>query len=160
MTASSTSPLPVAVPAAGSPAVKRQEARLGGLDRFLEAEDRLPLALEDLDLAVHEGRPAGEGRDLVGEVHGFLDGRAVGELRELVGRGGASRLVPGRLGAGLGHEELDLGDLALQLRGIGGKLRGEFRRGGHECCITFGSSSGDDGTAQSSGILIQPWRIA
>ena len=89
---------------------------------------------------------------------------------ELVGGGAAAGLVTGRLGLRLGDEQVDLAELAIEARDLlgqpGGQLREAGRGGGRRGGGCVGHRSGSRGRRwgrdgdQSSGIRIQPWRIA
>jgi hypothetical protein len=90
-------------------------------DRLVEPTDGLALALEKVDLGLHEGRLAGDVHERVRGLGDLLGVRApargerelVDGGRELVDRGGATRLVAAGLRLGLRDQELDLVDLAL-----------------------------------------------
>ena len=87
---------------------------------------------------------------------------------QLVGRGDAARLVTGGLGLGLGDEQVDLGELASRLRQLVGHPRRTARAGlrAWRRAARVGHRRGSRGRRvgrdrdQSSGIRIQPWRIA
>jgi hypothetical protein len=120
-----------------------------------EAAEGLALALEDLDLGLHKGRSPGQRDELGAELQLLLDvGVAVDEQGHLVGGLGTLLLVPGGLGAGLADEHVDLAELAVDRRDLGG----EALLGGR--CVSHAGESDRVSFAQSSGILIQPWRIA
>ena len=59
------------------------------------------------------------------------------------------------LGPGLRDEHVDLGDFPVERRRVGQQLVGDVRGRGHERWMQI-----EPLPAQSSGILIQPWRIA
>jgi hypothetical protein len=102
----------------------------------MEPPDRLALALEEVDLGFHERGLAGDVHERVGGLGDLLGVRRaagrqrqlLGCLRELVGRGPAPGLVAGGLGLGLGDEELDLVDLALDDRGFRDETTGQLLR--------------------------------
>ncbi len=102
-----------------------------GLDGLAQAVDGLALALEDLELGLHERHAAGQGGDLVGLLQDLAAARGGRGLGELVRGGCAARLVACGLRAGLGHEQVDLGDLPLELRRLGAEGRGHRRRIDH-----------------------------
>ena len=118
------------------------------------AHQDLLLALQDLDLGVHQREPLGE-RDQLGVL--LRDLRPVrtrgrDERRKLVREVGPLLLVATRFAASLPGQELDLGQLALQARDLPVEGRRELGRGAREL--------GHPVRRQSSGIRIQPWRMA
>ncbi len=72
---------------------------------------------------------------------------------QLVRRGRAARLVTGSLGPGLGDEQVDLVQFLVE----GEEVVGEPRRQRVDACGRLGRGVVRH---QSSGIRIQPWRIA
>ena len=92
------------------------------------AGERLALALQDVDLRLHEHGAPGQGDQGAVALHQL---RRVGVgtgTRELLGGRGALLLVAGGLGASLAHEHLDLGELAVERVELGAHLRRD--RGG------------------------------
>ena len=105
------------------------ERRQGGA----VAGEGLALALQDVDLRLHEHGAPGQGHERAVAVH---QGRRVGVgagTREPLGGRGALLLVAGGLGPRLAHEHLDLGELAVERVDLGAHLRrdrgGGTRRG-------------------------------
>ena len=104
-------------------------------DRVVQSGGGLALALEQVDLRLHQRRAPRDRHELVRELGELLGGDAAAgrePLRahgELVRRGGAAGLVPGGLGLRLVDEELDLLDLALEGGCLIGQARGEIRGG-------------------------------
>ena len=161
-----TTPRPWSAPArglavGGARAARHQGARrqrpqlLGQVgDPVAHAQDRLLLALQDVDLAFHERRPAGRreerGQGLREVVRGDLAAGRL-ELGQALLRRGATGIVTGRLVAGLPDEQADLVQLLAQPPGLVGQLRGEagLQVGG-----------GLVGGHQSSGMRIQPCFMA
>ena len=103
-------------------------------DRGVKPGDRLALALEEVDLGLHEGRLAGDVHEDVGLISDLLrgatggDGELLGGLRELLGGGGPAGLVAGSLGLRLLDEQLDLVDLVLDGGGFRDETTGELLR--------------------------------
>ena len=80
------------------------------------------------------------------------------EPGQALGRLGPLLLVAARLGARLPHEQLDLGELAVQPSSSRSSVARASRRSRGQARAGCGQV-GHDGR-QSSGIRIQPWRIA
>jgi hypothetical protein len=105
-------------------------------DRGVEPADGLALALQEVDLGLHEGGLPGDVHELVREVGDLLgargaargNGQPLGGGGELVGRRLAAGLVASRLGPGLLDEELDLVDLALDGLGFREETTGKLVR--------------------------------
>ena len=77
----------------------------------------------------------------------------LGQARQLPGRGLSSGFVAARLGPGLGDEQVDLSQLLVERQEVVGESRGQR--------LDPGSRPGRGvGRHQSSGMRIQPWRIA
>ena len=110
-----------------------------GLDQLVKAADRLPLALEQVDLGLHERGLAGDVDELSsrGRRRSWRwltrprRGELFGRHGELVGRCRAARLVAGGLGLRLGDQKIDLVDLGLDGRRLGSESRGELFGGQH-----------------------------
>ena len=102
-----------------------------GRERLVEPDRRLALALEEVDLGLHEGRLPGDGDELVGELGQVLargvaaGGEALRGRGQLLGGGRPARLVPRGLGPGLVDEQVDLLDLALDGLGRSGQACGD-----------------------------------
>ena len=132
------------------------------------APERAPLAFEDVDLGLHE-RGTLRQRDELGTLFEELRGvLGMGDLErgELVGRRGPARHVARRLGLGLFDEQIHLREFGIQVADVVHQPAGELsqaggRRGhlgvGHRVRGSLGRSGIVD---QSSGIRIQPWRMA
>ena len=110
-------------------------------DRVPVARERPALAVEDVDLRLHERRPAGEQQRL-----GVGLGRVL-RLGQLLGGLNALLLVAGRLGPCLTDEHVDLGQLAVEGGDIGRKACAErlpcgrlrVRVLGHRAVVSPGS---------------------
>ena len=142
-------------------------------ERIAVPAERPSLALEDVDLRFHQRRALGQQDELGVEVRRDASGRAA---RRTTWRSRspwpASRprptrrdLVAGGLRLRLGDEQVHLGELGVEVRevvrhppgqlGQAGRRRGRGRAVGHRrgwSPVTV--------VDQSSGIRIQPWRIA
>ena len=172
-------------PAAGVLASQDVEVRGDSSRRVTEALEDLQLALEHVRLRLHHHgspRERDELLALVGDVGGGGPGAQCGEA---VGRGRPLRLVARGLRPRLLHEELDLAKFCFQQvvfhadparkichrgRALPAAHRGHTAGTGRPpvcrcACRRLLSCAGGSPVAfglvaQSSGILIQPWRIA
>ena len=134
----------------------RQRPELPGQvgDPVTHARDRLLLALEDVDLAFHERRPARrreERREGLGEVLGRDLAPRPLELRQALFGGATPRVVASRFGAGLPDEQRDLVEFLAQPPRFLGQLRRQAR---------LDVRGGLVGSHQSSGMRIQPCFMA
>jgi hypothetical protein len=144
-----------------------------GVDRVGDGSDRVAVAceasslpLEDVDLRLHEDGAPGERDELRPGVGNLGRARLGVGHGQLLGELGALLLMAGRFGLRLTHEHVDLGQLAVERRHVRGQARSEILAGrrrlvggcgrGHRFRRLAGGSLGP----QSSGIRIQPWRIA
>ena len=144
-------------------------------ERIAVAVEGAALALQDVDLRFHQGRPLGQQDELGVEVGRDRRVQAATRRRrgrrggaELLDRGDPPRLVPGGFRPGLLDQQLDLArarprarQLISHLPGELGQAGGRRRRRGDVGHRWFNGRLEDGiGPAQSSGIRIQPWRIA
>ena len=110
-----------------------------------------PLSLEHVDLGLHQRRALGQRHETRGLIQSLLRVTLRGERRELVGGRDAPSLVARGFGLGLGDELVDLAQLPVELDQVVGEPAGQVaERGGWSDRVRH----------QSSGIRIQPWRIA
>jgi hypothetical protein len=106
----------------------RDDVGVGG-DRFAVAGQRPALALEDLDLRLHEGGPLGERRELDAQLAELGLLAFLGEGGQLVGGRAPPGLVAGGLGADLRDEQVDLAQFAVEALDLLGQLGGELGQG-------------------------------
>ena len=153
-TAGDSSPSSLAAGPASPAAVAIAAGRLdvGGQGVAVAREDPL-LAVEDLDLGLHQRGALGERQELrVLLERGGRITAACRARRNLLGRLGAATFVAGCLHGRLGHEQVDLDELLLDRVEVVRQPDRERDRFGWRGGLGFGH--------QSSGIRIQPWRIA
>ena len=125
---------------------------VGGQGVAVAREDPL-LAVEDLDLGLHQRGALRERQELrVLLERGGRIAAASRARRNLLGRLGAATFVTGCLHGRLGHEQVDLDELLLDRVEVVRQPDRERDRFGWRGGLGFGH--------QSSGIRIQPWRIA
>ena len=121
-------------------------------------DERLALALEEVDLALHQHgalRERDQLRPRLRRLPGVRRLLRVGPLLgrpELLGRLRPLLLVTGGFGPGLPDEHLDLGQLVVEPCDIDRESGGKLLAGAVRAWLR--------GRDQSSGIRIQPWRIA
>ena len=161
----------------GWPAARRRGALSASTyarERVAVAAERPALALEDVDLGLHERRALGEqdelgvelGRDrrLRPPVDSAAGGRGVSLSAA------AARRVSWRAASVLAWaiEQVDLAELAVEACQLVGHPPGEFgqarglaaRRAPVSVIVAMGRRARAGTVDQSSGIRIQPWRIA
>ena len=111
--------------------------------------------------ALHHRRAAGQGDELgVRPRSRRSDGVASGSSASFSGGLGPLQLVALGLGPGLGDEHVDLGQLAIE-RGHLAPRRAPRRSARAAGCVgVFAPGTVARSVDQSSGIRIQPWRIA
>ncbi len=97
--------------------------------RFAESGEDLALAVEDLDLCLHDGGAAGQVDELGIERDDILGRGCLGQAGELVGRLGPFELVPLRLRPGLRDEHVDLGELTVEGREVAADARRQLPEG-------------------------------
>ncbi len=83
--------------------------------------ERATLAFQHLDLRLHQRCPFGQRDERVGLLEPVVDVGVLREARELVGRGGSTRLVTPRLGRRLRDQEVDLAELLVQQEQVVGE---------------------------------------
>ena len=95
------------------------------------------LALQDVDLRLHQGGALGQEHELRVEVGrdarvdgGPRGGRGRRGGRDLLGGRDPTRLVPGGLGPGLRDQQVDLAELRVEVGHLIGHPPGEFGEGG------------------------------
>ena len=108
----------------GRPEVDREPR-----DGVAEPPQRLALALEDLDLALHDPRPPRQDDQLGIERDDVVGRRRVGKRLELFDRLGALQLVPLGLHARLRDQHVDLGELAVERLDLGHRACGDVGEG-------------------------------
>ena len=136
----------------GSAGERRGPASACAAIASCEPRRGLALALEEVDLGLHQRGLAGDGDELVGELGELLGRRrrrrsraARRPSRSFSAAAVPARLVAGRLGLGLVDEELDLLDLALDGRSASAvEARGEIG-GGEEISPSGGASAAPAG---------------